>query len=165
MFLASNCTCAVYFTYTAHVQLLAKNMVATHVYAICICNQTSTLRFCLKDNPLYVFTLRPYEVLEPSFAKASKIKKKIWKVPGTNDTWMMPSNNNPNAPHTVNVFSSGHVQCDKDCPNYQAYFICAHTIAVPEEYGVFNNLSSGTVKKRDKSDSPSQHWNACLLHQ
>ena len=107
----------------------------------------SNKHFCLEDNPLYVFTLCPYEVLEPSFAKASKIKKKIWKVPGTNDTWMMPSNNNPNAPHTVNVFSSGHVQCDKDCLNYQAYFICAHTIAVAEEYGVFNNLSSGTVKK------------------
>ena len=33
MFLASNCTCTVYFTYTAHVQLLAKNMAATHVHA------------------------------------------------------------------------------------------------------------------------------------
>ena len=33
MFLASNCTCAVYFTYTAHVQLLAKNMAATRVHA------------------------------------------------------------------------------------------------------------------------------------
>ena len=33
MFLASNCTCAVYFTYTAHVQLLAKNMAATYVLA------------------------------------------------------------------------------------------------------------------------------------
>ena len=58
MFLASNCTCAVYFTYTAHVQLLAKNMAATHVHAICIriCirNQTNTLRFCREDNPLYV---------------------------------------------------------------------------------------------------------------
>ena len=54
MFLASNCTCAVYFTYTAHVQLLAKNMAATHVHAICIRNQTNTLRFCREDNPLYV---------------------------------------------------------------------------------------------------------------
>ena len=35
MFLASNCTCAVYFTSAAHVQLLAKNMAATHVHAIC----------------------------------------------------------------------------------------------------------------------------------
>ena len=43
MFLASNCTCAVYFTYTAHVQLLPKNMAATHVYAI-----------FREDNPLYV---------------------------------------------------------------------------------------------------------------
>ena len=34
MFLASNFTCAVYFTYTAHVRLLAKNMAATHVHAI-----------------------------------------------------------------------------------------------------------------------------------
>ena len=33
MFLASNCTCAVYFTYIAHVQLLATNMAATHVHA------------------------------------------------------------------------------------------------------------------------------------
>ena len=61
MFLASNCTCAVYFTYTAQVQLLAKNMAATHVHAICIriCigNQTNTLRLCREDNPLYVFTL------------------------------------------------------------------------------------------------------------
>ena len=61
MFLASNCTCAVYFIYTAHMQLLAKNMAATHVHAICIriCirNQTNTLRFCREDNPLYVFTL------------------------------------------------------------------------------------------------------------
>ena len=48
---------------------------------------------------------------------------------------MTPSNNNPNAPHTVKVFSSGRVQCDKDCPNYRAYFICAHTIAVAEENG------------------------------
>ena len=58
MFLASNCTCAVYFTYTAHVRLLAKNMAATHAHAICIriCirNQTNTLRFCREDNPLYV---------------------------------------------------------------------------------------------------------------
>ena len=39
MFLASNCkcpVCAVYFTYTAHVQVLAKNMAASHVHAICI---------------------------------------------------------------------------------------------------------------------------------
>ena len=50
MFLASNCTCAVYFTYTAHVQLLAKKMVATHVHAICT-------RILEEDNPLYVFTL------------------------------------------------------------------------------------------------------------
>ena len=57
MFLASNSTCAVYFTYTAHVPLLAKNMAATHVHAICIRNQTNTLRFCREDNPLYVFTL------------------------------------------------------------------------------------------------------------
>ena len=61
MFLASSCTCAVYFIYTAHVQLLAKNMAATHEHAICtrICihNQTNTLRFCREDNPLYVFTL------------------------------------------------------------------------------------------------------------
>ena len=57
MFLASNCTCAGYFTYTAHVQLLAKNMAATHVHAICIRNQTNTLRFCREDNPLYVFIL------------------------------------------------------------------------------------------------------------
>ena len=61
MFLAGNCTCAVYFTYTAHVPLLAKNMAATHVHAICIGifirNQTNTLRFCREDNPLYVFTL------------------------------------------------------------------------------------------------------------
>ena len=33
MFLASTCTCAVYFTCTAHVPLLAKNMAATHVHA------------------------------------------------------------------------------------------------------------------------------------
>ena len=33
MFLASNYTRAVYFTYTAYVQLLAKNMAATHVHA------------------------------------------------------------------------------------------------------------------------------------
>ena len=68
MFLASNCTCAVYFTYTAHVQLLAKNMAATHVHAICtrICirNQTNTLRFCREDNPLYVFTLWQYAGLQ-----------------------------------------------------------------------------------------------------
>ena len=61
MLLASNCTCAVYFTCTAHVPLLAKKMAATHVHAICmgICtrNQTNTLRFCREDNPLYVFTL------------------------------------------------------------------------------------------------------------
>ena len=51
MFLASNCTCTVYFTYTAHVPLLAKNMAATHVHAICthICihNQRNTLRLLL----------------------------------------------------------------------------------------------------------------------
>ena len=61
MFLASNCTCVGCFTSTAHVPLLAKNMAATHVHAICIgiCirNQTNTLRFCREDNPLYVFTL------------------------------------------------------------------------------------------------------------
>ena len=61
MFLASNGTCAVHLTYTTHVQLLATNMAATHVHAICIriCirNQTNTLRFCREDNPLYVFTL------------------------------------------------------------------------------------------------------------
>ena len=59
MFLASNCTCAVYFTYTAHVPLLAKNMATTHVHAICIRNQTNILRFCREDNPLHVFTLCP----------------------------------------------------------------------------------------------------------
>ena len=32
-------------------------MAATQVHAICIRNQTNTLRFCREDNPLYVFTL------------------------------------------------------------------------------------------------------------
>ena len=77
MFLASNCTCAVYFTYTAHVQLLAKNMAATHVHAICIriCirNQTNTLRFCREDNPLYVFTLWYYIVLYCFHCKSYKL--------------------------------------------------------------------------------------------
>ena len=66
MFLASNCTCAVYFTYTAHVQLLAKNMAATQVQAqcisICIRNQTNTLRFCREDNPLYALLYDTAEV-------------------------------------------------------------------------------------------------------
>ena len=66
MFLASNCICAVYFTYTAHVQLLAKNMAATDVQAqcinICIRNQTNTLRFCREDNPLYVLLYDTAEV-------------------------------------------------------------------------------------------------------
>lgn len=48
---------------------------------------------------------------------------------------MTPSSNNPNAPHMVKVHSGGRAQCDKDYPNYRAYFICAHTIAVAQENG------------------------------
>ena len=52
MFLASNCTCAVYFTYTAHVQLLAKNMAATYVHAICI-----AFAYAIKQTP-YAFVAK-----------------------------------------------------------------------------------------------------------
>ena len=52
MFLASNCTCAVYFTYTAHVQLLAKYIAATHVHAICI-----AFAYVIKQTP-YAFVAK-----------------------------------------------------------------------------------------------------------
>ena len=51
MFLASNCTCTVYFTYTAHVQLLAKNMAATHVHVICTC-------ICIRNQTPYTFVAK-----------------------------------------------------------------------------------------------------------
>ena len=61
---------------------------------------------------------------------------------------MTPSKKKPNAPHTVKVFSSGRVQCDKDCPNYRAYFICAHTIAVAEENGSLRSFVKWHRKRR-----------------
>ena len=53
MFLASNRTCAVYFTKTAHVQLLAKNMAGTHVHAIC----TRHLHYVITKTP-YAFVAK-----------------------------------------------------------------------------------------------------------
>ena len=52
MFLASNCTYAVYFTNTAHVQLLAKNMAATHVHVIC-----TRIAYAIKQTP-YAFVAK-----------------------------------------------------------------------------------------------------------
>ena len=52
MFLAGNCTCAVYVTYIAHVQLQAKTMTATHVHAICI-----SFAYALKQTP-YAFVAK-----------------------------------------------------------------------------------------------------------
>ena len=72
MFLASNCTCAVYFTYTAHVQLLAKNMAATHVYAI-----------FREDNPLYVFTLCPGHVAGTCPPKQARGSENVHDIKST----------------------------------------------------------------------------------
>ena len=52
MFLDSNCTCAVNFTYTAHVQLLAKNMAATHVHAFAY-----AFAYAIKQTP-YAFVAK-----------------------------------------------------------------------------------------------------------
>ena len=52
MFLASNCTCAVYFTYTAHVRLLAKNMAATHAHAFAY-----AFAYAIKQTP-YAFVAK-----------------------------------------------------------------------------------------------------------
>ena len=52
MFLASNCTCAVDFTYTAHVPLLAKNMAATHVHAFAY-----AFAYAIKQTP-YAFVAK-----------------------------------------------------------------------------------------------------------
>ena len=48
MFLASNCTCAVSFTYNAHVQLLAQNMTATHVHAFAYAIKQTPYAFVAK---------------------------------------------------------------------------------------------------------------------
>ena len=52
MFLASNCTCAIYFTYTTHVPLLAKNMAATHVHAFAY-----AFAYAIKQTP-YAFVAK-----------------------------------------------------------------------------------------------------------
>ena len=68
MFLASNCTCAVYFTYTAHVPLLAKNMAATHVHVFAY-----AFAYAIKQTP-YAFVAKIilsmyllYGLIEPYF--------------------------------------------------------------------------------------------------
>ena len=53
---------------------------------------------------------------------------------------MVASKSNPRTPHTVKVFTNGRVDCDKGCPNYQAYSICAHCIVVAEQNGTLNNF-------------------------
>ena len=53
---------------------------------------------------------------------------------------MVASKSNPRTPHTVKVFTNGRVKCDKGCPNYQAYSICAHSIVVAEQSGTLNNF-------------------------
>ena len=61
-------------------------------------------------------------------------------MPGTDDTWMTPSTINPRTPHTVKLFSSGRVNCDKDCPNYRAYSICSHAVAVADQNGILGKF-------------------------
>ena len=79
MFLASSCTCAVYFTYTAQVQLLAKNMAATHVHQYT--PFAHAFAYAIKQTPyafvakiilcMFVFTLCPGEIgnnLQPDWS-------------------------------------------------------------------------------------------------
>ena len=68
------------------------------------------------------------------------MRKHVWKLHGVDDTWMTPSSSNPRSPHTVKLSSSGRVSCDKDCPGYNAYFICAHTVAVADKAGILTDF-------------------------
>ena len=72
MFLASNCTCAVYFTYTAHVQLPAKNMAATHVHAFAY-----AFAYAIKQTP-YAFVSKI--ILCMYLLYAPGIARQIWRV-------------------------------------------------------------------------------------
>ena len=68
------------------------------------------------------------------------MRKHVWKLHGVDDTCMTHSSSNPRSPHTVKLSSSGRVSCDKDCPGYNAYFICAHTVAVADNAGTLTDF-------------------------
>ena len=80
------------------------------------------------------------QILESAFSKAKTLTEKLWKVDGAEGLWMVASKSNPRTPHTVKVFTNGRVDCDKGCPNYQAYSICAHCIVVAKQNGTLNNF-------------------------
>lgn len=82
----------------------------------------------------------PFELLEKMFSKAEELVDKTWKIPGTEDSWMVPTSTNPKTPHTVTTASSGKVSCDSKCANYCAYSICAHTLAVAQEAATLENF-------------------------
>ena len=76
------------------------------------------------------------------------MRKHVWKLHGVDDTWMTPSSSNPRSPHTVKLSSSGRVSCDKDCPGYNAYFICAHTVAVADKAGTLTDFVKWHQKEK-----------------
>ena len=67
MFSASNCTCAVYFTYTAHVPLLAENMAATMYTPFAY-----AFAYAIKQTP-YAFVAKIILCMY-SMTRASKLK-------------------------------------------------------------------------------------------
>mgnify|MGYP002803567663 CR=1 FL=1 len=48
---------------------------------------------------------------------------------GTVTTIIVPSRNNPQQPHIVNIYPSGKCECDKNCPGFSVEEICAHVLA------------------------------------
>ena len=90
--------------------------------------------------------------------KAKTLTEKLWKVDGAEGLWMVASKSNSRTPHTVKVFTNGRVDCDKGCPNYQAYSICAHCIGVTDQNGTLNNF----VKWHRKGKRGTNLTGTCL---
>ena len=59
-----------------------------------------------------------------------------------------PSSSNPRSHHTVKLSSSGCVSCDKDCPGYNAYFICTHTVTVADKAGILTDFIKWHPKEK-----------------
>lgn len=97
----------------------------------------------------------PFDILEQMFIKAKKLVGKTWKIPGTEETWMVPSSHDPKSPHTVTTFGNGRVSCDKACVNYCAYTICAHAVAVAEDASILSNFCKWYRSKRSTSNLTS----------
>jgi hypothetical protein len=93
---------------------------------------------CVDENIPSIFDV-PANITKSMFQKAYSIFNAtglIVPAPGKNDVFLTPSRSVPNKYHSIQVFKNS-LKCF-ECPQFQSFAICAHTIAVALKIDALN---------------------------